>query len=442
MELRTFIGGIHPPHSKKSTELKPVEKAAEPKVVMIPISQHIGAPCQPIVEVGAKVKVGQKIADTEAFVSAPIHSSVSGEVKGIKEMLTPTGQCKCIVIESDGANEIDESVKPKGDIENLTKEELLKIIREAGITGMGGASFPTHVKLSPPPDKPIDTVILNGAECEPYLTADHRLMLENPEEIVFGLQAMMKTVNVTKGLIGIEDNKKDAIKSMKDAVANVAGIEIVSLAAKYPQGAEKQLIYACTNRVVPSGTLPMEVKVVVSNVATAAAVSTAIKTGMPLVERIATITGGGVAEPKNLLIKVGTPFNEIIEQCGGYTGEIGKLIMGGPMMGLAQFTDEIPSIKGTSGILVLTKKEAKLPAASNCIRCGRCVTTCPMGLLPLTLNALTEKMMYEEADEFKAMDCIECGTCSFVCPSKRPLLQSIRLAKSEVGALRRKKQEK
>lgn len=282
MELRTFIGGIHPPHSKKSTEKKAVAVAVEPKVVMIPIQQHIGAPCQPIVEVGELVKRGQKIADTEAFVSAPIHSSVSGEVKEIKEMLTPTGKSVCIVIESDGANELHESVQPKGDLEKLTKEEILKIIREAGITGMGGASFPTHVKLSPPPDKPIDTVILNGAECEPFLTADHRLMLESPEKVILGLKAMMKSLNVTKGIIGIENNKKDAIQIMQDEAAKEEGIDIVVLEAKYPQGAEKQLIYACTNRVVPSGALPMEVKVVVSNVGTAAAISDAISTGMPL----------------------------------------------------------------------------------------------------------------------------------------------------------------
>lgn len=442
MELRTFKGGIHPPHSKSFTETKPVEKAEEPKVVTLPLQQHIGAPCQPLVQVGDKVKVGQKIGDTDAFVSAPIHSSVSGEVKEIKQMLTPTGQATCIVIESDGTNEVHESVQPKPDIDNLSKEEILKIIREAGITGMGGAAFPTHVKLSPPPDKEIDTVILNGAECEPYLTADHRLMIENPERVVYGLKAIMKAVNVKTGYIGIESNKPDAIKAMEEAVKEEAGISVVPLQVKYPQGAEKQLIYACTKREVPSGKLPMEVKVVVSNVGTAAAVGEAFKTGMPLVERITSITGAGIKEPKNLKIKIGTSFKDIIQQCGGYNGDIGKLIMGGPMMGLAQFTDEIPCIKGTSGILVLSEEEARLPKPQNCIRCGKCVEICPIGLMPVYISGYSLKDMYDKAEQARALDCIECGSCSFICPSKRPLLESIRVAKSEINARKRKQQQK
>lgn len=442
MELRTFKGGIHPPHGKSFTEKKPVVKANEPKVVMIPLQQHIGAPCQPLVQVGDKVKVGQKIGDTEAFVSAPVHSSVSGEVKEISQKLTPTGQALCIVIESDGKNDVDESVQPKSDVETLSKEEILKVIREAGITGMGGAAFPTHVKLSPPPDKKIDTVILNGAECEPYLTADHRLMLENPERVVYGLKVMMKALNVTEGHIGIEANKPDAISSMEEAFKEEKGMRVVPLKVKYPQGAEKQLIYACTKREVPSGKLPMEVNVVVSNIGTAAAIGEAFKTGMPLIERIASITGSGIKEPKNLKIKVGTSFKDIIEQCGGYNGKIGKLIMGGPMMGLAQFTDEIPCIKGTSGILVFTEEDARLPKPQNCIRCGKCVETCPMGLMPLYISAYASNNMLDKAEEVNALDCIECGSCSFVCPSKRPLLETIRVGKSEINARKRKQQQK
>lgn len=440
MELRTFKGGIHPPHSKKFTETKPIENAEEPKIVNIPLQQHIGAPCQPVVKVGDKVKVGQKIGDTEAFVSAPVHSSVSGEVKTIKPMLTPTGQAVCITIESDGKGEIHESVQPKGDISTLSKEEIIKHIREAGITGMGGASFPTHVKLSPPPDKEIDTVILNGAECEPYLTADHRLMVEEAGQVVYGLKAIMKVLNVNKAFIGIEANKPDAIEAMQSAVKNEVGIEVVALKVKYPQGAEKQLIYACTQREVPSGKLPMEVKVVVSNVGTAAAISEALQTGMPLIERITSVTGSAVKEKKNLRIKIGTSFKDIIEQCGGYEGEVGKLIMGGPMMGLAQYTDEIPLTKGASGILVLSEEEARLPEPQNCIRCGKCVEICPVGLLPVYLSAYALKDMYEEAEKANALDCIECGSCSFICPSKRPLLDTIRAAKSEINTRKRKQQ--
>ncbi|QXM05746.1 electron transport complex subunit RsxC [Crassaminicella indica] len=438
MSLLSFRGGVHPPHYKEATERCKVEKAKEPSRVVIPLQQHIGAPCEALVKPGDKVKVGQKIGEAKAFVCAPVHSSVSGEVKQVTKMLTPTGEAECVVIESDGLNELHESVKPKGDLENLSGKEILEIIKEAGIVGMGGATFPTHVKLSPPPDKKVDTIILNGAECEPYLTADHRLMLENPESIVFGLRAMMKVASVSKAYIGIEDNKPDAIESMKNAAKEYKEIEVVGLRTKYPQGAEKQLIYACTKREVPSGGLPMDAGVIVNNVATASAIGNAIKTGMPLIERICTITGKGIKEPKNLLIKVGTSIKEIIEQCGGYNGTPGKLILGGPMMGLSQYTDEIPSTKGTSGILVFTPEEARLPEPKACIRCGKCVEICPAFLQPLYISAYALNNMYDTAEKYRALDCIECGSCSFICPSKRPLLQSIRVAKREIIAKKRK----
>ena len=438
MNLLSFRGGVHPPHHKEATEKLKVEKALDPEVVTIALQQHIGAPCEAIVKVKDQVKVGQKIGEAKAFVSAPIHSSVSGIVKKITKMKTPTGEAECIVIESDGLNELHESVTPKGEIENLSAKELLSIVKEAGIVGMGGAAFPTHVKLSPPPDKKIDTIILNGAECEPYLTADHRLMLENPESVVHGLKAMMKIVDVHQAYIGIESNKPDAIECMIKATKDEPEIKVVGLHTKYPQGAEKQLIYACTKREVPSGGLPMEAHVIVNNVGTAAAISDVIKTGMPLIERIATITGKGIKEPKNLLIKIGTSFKEIIEQCGGYNGTPGKLLMGGPMMGLAQYTDEIPAIKGTSGILILSPEEARLPEPQSCIKCGKCVEICPAFLQPVYISAYALKGMNDKAEGYRALDCIECGSCSFICPSKRPLLHSIRVAKREIIANKKK----
>ena len=441
MEMKTFRGGIHPSHSKSSTEKKAIESAKDPDLVVISLQQHIGAPCNPVVNVGDAVKVGQKIGDAEAFVSAPIHSSVSGIIKEIKDLTTPTGHSYCIVIESDGKNEMDEAVQPKPDISVLKKEEILTAIRGAGIVGMGGATFPAHVKLSPPPDKKIDTLIINGAECEPFLTADHRLMLERPDYVAYGMKLLMKALSVEVAYLGIEENKPDAIKAMGEVLKAEKGMEVMVLKAKYPQGAEKQLISACTGRRVPSGKLPMEVGVVVSNVGTVAAIGEAFRTGMPLVKRIVTITGGGIAEPKNLEVRIGTLFKDVIEECGGYKGVPGKIIMGGPMMGLAQYTDEIPCTKGTSVILILNEEEARIPEAKNCIRCGKCVGACPMGLMPLYLNAYYEKNMIGNAEEMNALDCMECGSCSFVCPSKRHLVDSIRAAKNEINAIKKKQQQ-
>lgn len=438
-KLFTFSGGIHPPHFKKQTEKIALAHAELPKLVTIPLQQHIGAPCQPVVKVGDLVKVGQVIGQAEAFVSAPIHSSVSGTVKKIGKFQAPGGATTCVVIEADGEDAWDESIQPTQDWLQLDSKDLLRKVKEAGITGMGGASFPTHVKLSPPADKPIDVVILNGAECEPYLTADHRLMLETPEKVVTGLKIMMRIVGVSTGYIGIENNKMDAVAAMQKAVADEPGIEVRVMQAKYPQGDEKRLINATTGRVVPSGALPMEVGCVVSNVGTAAAVATAIVEGKPVVERIVTITGTAVNEPKNLIVRIGTPFNEVIEQCGGYKGTPGKLLMGGPMMGLAQYTDEVPVIKGTSGILILNEEDARLPEPSACIRCGKCVDACPVNLLPLYISRFSLNRNFEVAEEYHAMDCIECGSCSFVCPAKRPLVEAIRVSKREIIAKRRKR---
>jgi electron transport complex protein RnfC len=443
MKLLTFKGGIHPQYRKEYSNSKALEKALDPRVVYIPLQQHIGAPAKPIVEVGDEVKFGQKIGELQGFVSANVHSSVSGKVVAIEQHEIPGGTGQCIVIENDFKEEVHESVKSKGDLENLTKEEIVEIIKEAGIVGMGGATFPTHVKVSPPPDSKAEVVILNGAECEPYLTADHRLMVEKPEDVVYGLRVLMKALNVSKGYIGIETNKPDAIDAISKVAKNHSNIEVVSLEVKYPQGAEKQLIFACTGKEVPSGGLPIAVGAVVDNVGTAAQIAKSVKTGMPLVERITTVTGSGINEPKNLITKVGTVVSEIIDQCGGLKDNtVGKFIMGGPMMGIAQYTTEIVTNKGSSGILLLNEKEAHIPDVKNCIRCGRCVDVCPAFIQPLYISAYALRNEFDSAEKFSAMDCIECGSCSFICPASRPLLQSIRLAKNEIGAKRRKQSAK
>lgn len=438
LKVFRFKGGVHPPHGKENTQDKAVERMQAPKLVYIPLQQHIGAPCEPLVKPGDRVKLGQKIGQPKGFVGAPVHASVSGIVKEIRQVPHPAmGQGLAVVIENDGMDERDESVTPKN-LDSLSVEELKGLILEAGIVGMGGAAFPTHVKLSPPKDKKIDVVILNGAECEPYLTADHRLMVENPGDVVDGLKVIMKVLGVERGYIAIEDNKPDAVRAISDAVKSVPGAKVVPLKTKYPQGAEKQLIYAVTGRQVPSGGLPMDVGVVVNNVGTAAAIARAIKTGMPLIERIVTVTGGGVAQPKNLLVRIGTTFKDVIDACGGLAGQPAKVISGGPMMGIAQYTLDVPVIKGTSGILVLTRREAEMPEPGPCIRCGRCVEACPMRLMPLLISAYALKGNYDSSEKLHAMDCIECGCCSYICPARRPLVQSIRTAKRVIVERRKR----
>lgn len=437
--LKTFRGGIHPPYNKSFTKDKPVIKATLPQKVIIPMSQHVGAPCEPIVKVGDLVKRGQKIGEAKAFVSAPIHASISGKVVAVEPRPHPAGgMVMSVVIESDGQDEIYEGVKPSKPLAELTPDEIKNLIREAGIVGMGGAGFPTQVKLSPPPGKTIDTIIVNGAECEPYLTADHRLMVEKSEDVVLGLKAIMKATGVKKGFIAIEENKPDAIEAIKKAIGAEDGIEVVELATKYPQGGEKQLINAVTGREVPSGGLPMDCHVIVDNAGTCAAIANVLKTGMPLIERISTITGPGIKEPKNLLLRIGTTFEDAIDLCGGFKGNPGKVIMGGPMMGLAQSLLEVPVVKGTSGILVLDDSTVRLFEQSPCIRCARCVDACPIHLLPTMLGKFAERGMWTEAEEYHALDCIECGCCAYVCPAHIPLTQLIRLAKNHIIASRKK----
>jgi electron transport complex protein RnfC len=435
----TFKGGIHPSYNKEFTASKPIRPAALPQTAVIPLQQHVGAPCKPLVKAGDEVKVGQKIGEAGGFVSVPVHASVSGKVVAVEPRLHPGGQqVMSLVIESDGQDTVDENVQPRGDIDKLSAKEIIDIIKEAGIAGLGGAAFPTHVKLSPPPDKKVELVIINGAECEPYLTCDHRLMLEQTDDVIYGTRAIMKALGVSKGIIAIENNKPDAIAAMLKATSAYANIEVMALKTKYPQGAEKQLIKAITGKEVPSGGLPADVGTVVDNVGTAATIARAIKTGMPLIERAVTVTGRGIKEPANLMVRIGTPFSQLIDECGGFADKPGKMIMGGPMMGIAQYSLDVPVIKGTSGILVLTEGEAQAPQVQVCIRCARCVEACPADLLPLYISRYALAGMYDKAEQYNAMDCIECGCCSFECPAKRPLVESIRLAKRAIAANRRK----
>jgi electron transport complex protein RnfC len=425
---------------KHLTEAKPTIQAKRPAQVVIPMSQHTGAPCEPLVKVGDKVNLGQKIADAKAPVSAPLHASVSGTVSAIEPRLQPAQgrDILSVVIQSDPGDTVDASVTPKGDLDSLSPDDIKRIVREAGLVGMGGAGFPVAIKLSPPKDAKLDYYLLNGAECEPYLTADHRLMLENSDDVAFGLYAFMKATGVTKGFICIEDNKPDAIAALEKALSPYPGIEVAVLKTKYPQGAEKQIIKAVTGREVPSGGLPFMVGCLVSNVGTAAALATAIRSGMPLVDRVVTVTGA-VAEPKNIRARLGTMFQDLIDQCGGLTPGAIKVIMGGPMMGIAQHSTAVPVIKGTSGILALD--EAASPAevpAFPCIRCGRCADSCPMGLQPFALRQYAEAGWWPFTERYHALDCSECGACAYRCPANLPLVHWIKRAKAEIQARRRK----
>lgn len=441
--IKTFKGGVHPPHNKFYTEKKPTEVAKLPKKVIIPLSQHIGAPCEPIVKVGDLVKKGQKIGDSDADWSAPIHASTSGKVVAIESRHHPEkGMAMSIVIDADGKDEVFEEIKPPKPLEQLTSDEIKKIVREAGIVGMGGAAFPSHLKLTPPEGRDVEAILLNGSECEPYVTSDHRLMVERPGDIIFGLDVIMKATGVNKGIIGIEDNKPDAIKSMNEAIKDRDDIKVVIVATKYPQGDKKQLIYAVTGKEVPKGGRSADAGVIIYNVGTAAAIADTIKTGMPFVERIVTVTGSGIKEPKNLIARMGTPFSELIEQCGGFKGEPGKIVMGGPMMGPAQYVIDVPVLKATFGILVFEKSEVKVFNRTKCIKCARCVEACPMRLLPVTISKFAEKKMWTEAEQYNAADCIECGSCGYVCPAHIPLTQLMRIARFQVKAIKKSRRKK
>ncbi|BCB97326.1 electron transport complex subunit C [Dissulfurispira thermophila] len=433
MATATFKGGIHPPDKKELSKDKNILPTKPPKRVVIPLVQHIGAPCKLAVSVGQEVKKGDVVGTPEGFVSAPVHSSVSGKVIAIGDFPLATGRMVTSVVIENNNREEWTSLKDNPDYIKLSPDELKAKVRDAGIVGMGGAAFPAHVKLSPPKEKPVDVVILNGAECEPYLTADYRLMIERTQEVVEGLKILMKILGVNKGFIGIENNKPDAIEIMKNAVSGEPNIQVCELEVKYPQGAEKMLIKATIGREVPPRGLPMDVGVVVHNIGTAVAIYEAARYGKPLIERVVTVTGEGIKEPKNLMVKIGTLVSDLIEECGGFKSDAAKVISGGPMMGFAMYSLEVPVTKGTSGILVLPEEDiVHTDGFGPCIRCGRCIDICPMGLMPSMLSVLSEKGFYEETKDYNLFDCFECGSCTYVCPSKRPIVQLIRLAKSLV----------
>lgn len=428
----TFRGGIHPRErfgGKAVTGKLPVEVMPAPAQVAILLSQHVGAPCKSLVKAGDRVLLGQKIGEPAGFMGAPVHASVSGTVKGIVTRTMANGvPGEAILIDNDFQ---DEAAEPLGDLGDPLKADpaaLLARIRECGCVGLGGACFPTQVKLSPPADKPIDTVILNGAECEPYLTGDHRAMLEKSGLIADGLRLAMYILGAKRGVVAVEDNKPDAAECMAAAVREIPGASMRLVKAKYPQGGEKQLIKVITGREVPSGKLPMDAGCVVMNVSSAAAVSEAIREGRPLIERVMTVSGL-VERPANLRVRIGTSIGEVLEYCGGVKGEPNRLILGGPMMGLSGYDLTTPVAKGTSGLVLLRDETPEHTPIGNCIRCGTCVTACPMHLMPLELSRLAEKGDFEACRREHALDCIECGSCSYGCPAKLPLVHNIRVAK-------------
>ena len=431
--MKTFHGGIHPGDHKEATNKKEIVNLTPPSELIFPLSQHIGAPAKPCVNIGDNVCMGQKIAEADGFVSANIHSSVSGTVKAIEKRLHPNGlPTMSIVIENDGLDTEAAPIEGYGeDYEKKSPKEIIDIIKEAGIVGMGGATFPTHVKLSVPDEAKIDYVIVNGAECEPYLTSDHRAMLETPNEIIGGLLVLMHIFGLKDGYIGVENNKTDAIAVLEKEASLVKdkNIHIVTLKTKYPQGAEKQLINAVCGRKMAPGTLPWQVGCIVNNIDTCASTYRAVVKGMPLTTRIVTLGGNALKNPMNYKVRIGTPFSYVIEQSGGLSEPAEKVLMGGPMMGLSVPNVDVPVIKGTSGILALPAKEAKLDRESPCIRCAKCVYVCPMSLQPNLLDSAARLHDIDKLKKLNVTDCIECGSCAFVCPSKRRQVQQIKIAK-------------
>jgi electron transport complex protein RnfC len=431
-KLNSFQGGVHPEEYKNLTENLPFEQMPNPKQIILPLSQHIGKPAKALVAKKDEVKAGQLIAEAEGYVSAPIHSSVSGKVKVIEDEPNVSGFPKeSIVIDAVEENEFEKF--PVLDPKTITPEEIRERVKVAGIVGQGGAAFPTFVKLTPPKDKEIDYVILNGCECEPYLTRDYRLMMENPVKVLTGLSLIMKALNVTQGAIGIEDNKPEAIKKLSTAALVFPNISVEVVQTKYPQGAEKILIKAILNREVPPGKLPLDVGVVIQNIGTAVAINDAIVEGIPLINAPLTVSGLGINKPKNLFVPVGTPLNDVLDYCGGVKDNAVKVVVGGPMMGVTQYDFTAPIMKATSGILVLTKEEVNEHAETPCLKCGKCIEACPLGLMPTKLARYSQLDKLEEAEELDISVCMECGTCAYTCPANIPLVQWIRLGKKRVN---------
>ena len=439
--MKTFKrGGVHPPEHKELAEDKAIEILPVPDLVYIPVSQHIGAPAKLVVKPGDDVLMGQPVAEPAGYVSTTINSSVSGKVKSIEKIQDLLGRkVDHVVIENDHNDRWVEGMNRPRDWKDLPTERLLEIIVECGIVGMGGATFPTHVKLKPPPDTKIDTLVINGVECEPYLTCDHRLMLEKSKGLAEGVKIVQKILGVKRVVFGIESNKPDAFAKMKEAFKGDPEVEVLLLKVKYPQGAEKQLIDSVLHREVPPGALPLNVGVVVQNVATCYAIYEAVALSKPLVERLVTVSGDGVERPANYMVRLGTPVKNLLET-SGLKKKVSKLISGGPMMGISFFNADLPVLKGTSGILAFSKVPNFMPGP--CIRCGRCVEVCPLGGLASEIARAVEAGNQEEYEHLHILDCMECGSCTFVCPARRPLVQYVKQAKQEMAIKRQQEKEK
>jgi Na+-translocating ferredoxin:NAD+ oxidoreductase subunit C len=432
MAGRKFFGGVHPTYDKELAEARAIETMPLPSRLVVHFAQNLGAAPKPVVKKGDTVRKGQVIAEPQGFVSVPLHAPTSGTVQGIDVFPHPVGaDMPAAIIVPDGKDEWAPGLGVERSAEGFDAEKIKTIVRDAGLVGMGGAAFPTHVKLSPPKDKPIDTLVINGAECEPYLTSDHRLMLEKAAGILEGASYLARALGVKNVIVAIEKNKPDAIEAMRKE-AGKWGFAVRALDVVYPQGAERQLIFAITGRTVPAGGLPMEVGVLVQNVGTAFAVYEAVRFAKPLVERVVCVTGRGIAGPKNVLARIGTTFGDVIAFCGGQRPDAGKVIGGGPMMGVAQYSLDAPVTKGTSGIVVLKQEEVAQFAGEACIRCGRCLRACPSRLNPSALGIFAERLRFDDMNDFHVGDCIECGCCAYVCPSSRPMVHHFRRAKAEI----------